>query len=152
MVIGYGNPLRQDDGLGWRAAEILEARGIEVLSCHQLTPELAAQIAHCELVVFLDAAADLEPGAIRCTEVSAEAVGAWTHDFTPGQLLSFTASAFGCVPRAILIAGGPFAMDLDNRLTGGGEQCAQRMAAAALLAVSGGELQPRSVQPLGNDA
>jgi len=45
LVIGYGNTLRGDDGLGQRAAEALAQRalpdGVEVLSCHQLTIELA---------------------------------------------------------------------------------------------------------------
>ena len=45
LIIGFGNPLRSDDGVGWRAAEELEHKlsgsGVEVITCHQLTPELA---------------------------------------------------------------------------------------------------------------
>jgi len=152
MVIGYGSPLRQDDGLGLRAAEILEAGGVDVLRCHQLTIELAAHIADAEIAVFLDAAADLEPGAVRCTEVACEPGSAWTHHLTPGQLLGFTAATFGRAPRALLISGGPFAMDFCEQLTDGGEECARKMAAAAFLAISGGELQAGSVQPLGHHA
>jgi len=150
MVIGYGNPLRQDDGLGLRAAEILEASGIEVIRCSQLTPELAAAIADSNLTIFLDAAADLEPGVVRCTEVTSEAASAWTHQLTPGQLLSL-ASMFGNTPRAVLIAGGPISMDFGEGLTAGGEECARRMAAAALRVIAG-ELQPSGVQPLGHYA
>ncbi|HTR36900.1 MAG TPA: hydrogenase maturation protease [Bryobacteraceae bacterium] len=144
MVVGYGNPLRQDDGMGLRAAEILEGNGIDVLRCHQLTPDLAADIADSQVAVFLDAAADLEPGAIRCTEVACEPGGAWTHHFTPGQLLRFTAAIFGRAPRAVLITGGAFALDFSEGLTDGGEQCAQRMAEAALLVI-GSQLQPCGV-------
>jgi len=151
MVIGYGNPLRRDDGLGLRAAEILEARGIDTLRCHQLTPELAAGIAKTEIVVFLDAAADLEPGEIRCAQVSEEVTGSWTHHLTPGQLLHLTAGIFASAPKALLITGGPFAMDFGDCLTAGGEQCARRMAEAALLALSG-QLQPGGVQTLGHHA
>ena len=152
MVIGYGNPVRQDDGLGLRAAELLEANGIEVLRCQQLTPELAADIADSQTAVFLDAAADLEPGAIRCTEVACEPGGASTHHLTPGQLLGFTAATFGRAPRALLISGGPCCMDFREGLTDGGEECARKMAAAALLLILGGKLQPRCVQPLGDHA
>ena len=42
LIIGYGNPLRGDDGFGWHAAlrlrEIIHDDGIEILPVHQLTP------------------------------------------------------------------------------------------------------------------
>ena len=44
LIIGYGNPLRGDDGIGPAAAALLAgdaADGAEVLACHQLLPELA---------------------------------------------------------------------------------------------------------------
>lgn len=45
LVLGYGNPLRSDDGLGWRVAvELFRANAsvdVLVLPCHQLTPDLA---------------------------------------------------------------------------------------------------------------
>jgi hydrogenase maturation protease len=152
MVIGYGNPLRQDDGLGLRAAEILEASGIDAMRCHQLTPELAASMAGSDLVIFLDAAANLEPGAVQCVEIAGEAVSAWSHHLTPGQLRSFAMSAYGREPRAVLITGGPFATDFGEGLTDGGEECARQMAATALLVIAGSELHPTGVQPLGHHA
>jgi hypothetical protein len=48
LIIGYGNPLRTDDGLGWRAAYRLAASlkdaPVEALAVHQLTPELGEAI------------------------------------------------------------------------------------------------------------
>src|SRR5580704_15594719 len=45
LVIGYGNPLRSDDALGWHAsrllAQALAGQEVDVITCHQLTPELA---------------------------------------------------------------------------------------------------------------
>ena len=45
LIIGYGNPLRSDDGFGWHAgrllAQALAGQEAEVITCHQLTPELA---------------------------------------------------------------------------------------------------------------
>jgi hydrogenase maturation protease len=45
LIIGYGNPFRSDDGLGWQIANELSRTNrsaeTEVLPCHQLTPELA---------------------------------------------------------------------------------------------------------------
>ena len=63
LIIAYGNSLRQDDGAGFLVAEQLEnlllARQLKVERrvTHQLTPELAAEIARKEVtvVVFVDA-------------------------------------------------------------------------------------------------
>jgi len=56
LVIGIGNPLRGDDGIGWRLAALLPARaGLAVRCSQQLTPELAEELAAVERVLFLDA-------------------------------------------------------------------------------------------------
>lgn len=70
LVIGYGNVLRSDDGLGWRVAQLLATderlTGARVLACHQLTPELAEDISASRLVVIVDARLDGgPPGSVR---------------------------------------------------------------------------------------
>jgi hydrogenase maturation protease len=58
LIIGYGNTLRNDDGVGVRVAEIIEEKqwpNTRVIATHQLTPELAADIADSHLVIFVDA-------------------------------------------------------------------------------------------------
>ena len=61
LVIGYGNTLRADDGLGPAVAERLGSEwadeDVGVLSCQLLTPELAEPVSRAEIVVFIDAAA-----------------------------------------------------------------------------------------------
>ena len=74
LIIGYGNPLRGDDAFGYRAAEELQASFIDhreavILPVHQLTPELAADIARAARVVFIDAAAEGEPGKLASRSV-----------------------------------------------------------------------------------
>jgi hypothetical protein len=49
LLIGIGNPLRGDDGVGWH---LVGERG---LCRHQLTPELAEALAAAERVLFVDA-------------------------------------------------------------------------------------------------
>ena len=51
-MIGLGNPLRGDDGVGWRLADAL---GEPHLALHQLTPDCAARLATCRRVLFIDA-------------------------------------------------------------------------------------------------
>jgi hydrogenase maturation protease len=58
LLIGYGNPAREDDGLGPAAAEAIEAHyieGITVEANYQLTVEDAATVAEHDIVVFIDA-------------------------------------------------------------------------------------------------
>jgi hydrogenase maturation protease len=58
LVIGYGNTLRSDDGVGPLVAEQVDTwnlLNVRSLSVHQLTPELAADIAQVETVFFIDA-------------------------------------------------------------------------------------------------
>ena len=56
LVIGIGNPLRGDDGIGWRlAAQLPAGSGLGVRCRQQLTPELAEELAAVERVLFLDA-------------------------------------------------------------------------------------------------
>ncbi|MCA9265088.1 MAG: hydrogenase maturation protease, partial [Planctomycetales bacterium] len=59
LVIGLGNTLRGDDALGRLAAERLRQRvdpqRVAVIDLISPTPELAAEIAGADLVVFLDA-------------------------------------------------------------------------------------------------
>ena len=48
LVLGYGNTLRRDDGVGPKAADAIAALnlpGVRVLTCQQLAPELAEPIA-----------------------------------------------------------------------------------------------------------
>ena len=58
LVIGYGNTLRGDDGAGYHIAQIVEAwdlPDVRSFSVHQLTPDLAADIAEVKTVIFIDA-------------------------------------------------------------------------------------------------
>ena len=74
VIVGYGNPLRSDDGLGWRVAEELSRRlsppEVEVIVRHQLTPELADDVRNADAVFFIDAARVGQPGEVTCTPVT----------------------------------------------------------------------------------
>lgn len=135
LVIGYGNTLREDDGVGWRAAELLEERlspdAAEIIRCHQLTPELAANLEQARIVVFLDAACDQEPGVVSSVPVQADEAGAWSHQLSPGQLLTLTKHLSGAAPPAFLIRGGVLRTGLGEKLTESGERAAVQMAEAA---------------------
>lgn len=141
VIIGYGNPLREDDGVGWRAADLLASHpglgSAEIIQRHQLLPELAGDLANAAVVVFLDAAKDLAPGEVRCERVEAEPLNGWSHQFGPSQLLGLALDLDGRGPTAYLIRGGVCKTDLGDRLSAVGCRCAEAMADAAITLLDG---------------
>jgi hydrogenase maturation protease len=121
LIIGYGNPLRGDDGVGWRVAERLRAAihdpDIEILAVHQLTPELMDPISRAGRVIFIDAAAGPVPGEIqeRTVEPHAAAGAAFSHHATPAALLAGARTLYGRAPQATLltVAGADFSLSDD---------------------------------------
>jgi hydrogenase maturation protease len=122
LIIGYGNPLRGDDGIGPRAAELLADRdvanlpllpeGVQVLVCHQLTIELAPQIAEADRLILIDARAAGEPGAIeQCTLTPAMPDrSSLTHHIDARGLLAAAEMLYGHAPETVLftMSGGSF--------------------------------------------
>jgi hydrogenase maturation protease len=108
LVIGYGNPLRGDDGIGPAvAADVarLGLPGVRVLEDHQLTPELAAELAEVQLAVFVDAAVGGDP--VTCVRLEATAAAAaMTHAADPRALLALARALYGRVPEAWLVTAG----------------------------------------------
>jgi hydrogenase maturation protease len=110
LIIGYGNPLRRDDGVGWSIVEWFDNNlhddRIEANAYHQLTPDLAQEISLAKVVIFVDAEEGGEPGASSIHTVKAEAItsSAFTHHITPSVLLSISQSLYGKHPKAFLAA------------------------------------------------
>lgn len=112
LIVGYGNPLRGDDGLGWRAADYLaglkefaEDPFVRIDTVHQLTPEIAEAVAEAGMTLFIDAAARTvghPPGTLKCQEVRVR--GAFPeklgHHLTPAQVLAYARAIYDRKPRA----------------------------------------------------
>ncbi len=109
LIIGYGNPLRSDDGFGWHAgrllAQALASRDVEVITCHQLTPELAERLSQCRRAVFIDADAEGKPGEIhgRAVRPQVPTASSFTHTCTPSGLLASAKQLYGKRPQAVVI-------------------------------------------------
>ena len=104
LILGYGNPLRADDGFGWQAAERLmaEAPNLDIRALHQLTPELAEPLSQANHAIFIDAAREGVPGELRQHPVEPQPAGAFTHHITPPALLALARDLYGRVPQAVL--------------------------------------------------
>lgn len=108
LIIGYGNPLRRDDGIGWEAAQALASLThglpIEVLPSHQLFPEMAEPISRSDLVIFIDACCDNSPGKLLFRTVTPERAfrNGFSHRVSPASLLASAEALYGKCPEAVL--------------------------------------------------
>lgn len=115
LLIGYGNDLRRDDGVGLVLAGLIEqswrALGVAVtrLSVHQLLPELAEEIAGPEIsaVVFVDARAVTSEEVNPQVQVQSLAVETQSpslgHHLNPASLLAYADLLYGRQPPAWLV-------------------------------------------------
>ena len=107
LVIAYGNPLRGDDGVAWRVADLLERTpiGAEVVRCQQLTPELAERLGAAPTVIFVDASRDVAAGAVseRAIEPAGEMSTRLSHVCTPASLVALARLLYGTSPAAFEI-------------------------------------------------
>lgn len=107
LILGWGNPGRQDDGLGpafIEAVSQLAPPGVTLDSDYQLTVENAVEAARHERVVFVDA--DRRgPGPFRMRRLRAGAqVSSFsTHSVAPGAVLSLCRHLFQAEPEAWLL-------------------------------------------------
>jgi hydrogenase maturation protease len=123
LVVGFGNELRGDDGVGQSVAEALWSRrhgvpvlgGVAFIWCAQLVPEIALDLSGASFAIFVDAAYDgRAPGSVHLSQLDEEvapkdrvgqvagALGCWV-DLSPTALLSLSAELFGAAPPATLV-------------------------------------------------
>jgi hydrogenase maturation protease len=123
LIIGYGNPDREDDGVAWhilqgvarrlgRPALDIETGGQDqlgqspdLLFVLQLTPELADLISEYDYVCFIDAHTGDYPEDLRITSVDAQfQTSPFTHHMTPQTCLALANTLYGRRPQAIVVS------------------------------------------------
>jgi hydrogenase maturation protease len=110
LVYGYGNPGRQDDGLGialvnrleeWALSQGLE--GIEFENNYQLNIEDAEAISAKDLVIFADASEeDIEDFCFSAVDGQGK-LAFTTHAASPGYILKLCQELFQKNPRVLLL-------------------------------------------------
>ena len=102
VVIGYGNTLRRDDGVGPKVAEAVAALGlpgVRALACALLTPELAEAVSQASVVIFVDAAVDA-PREVQMRKLApADSSQIMAHAASPATLLALARDVFGHAPE-----------------------------------------------------
>lgn len=123
VVIGYGNELRSDDGVGQKIANQVEHWGVpnvRSLAVHQLTPEIAETIADANTVIFVDAYPATDENAtvqvisIEPADSPDSSIG---HSSDPRSLLAFTEHLYDRTPHAWVIAIPAFNFDFGESLS-----------------------------------
>ncbi len=117
LILGYGNPLRGDDGFGPALAQRLQDAlrnndAIEIIASHQLALEYAEPLSRAERVVFIDARDCGTPGEIffeklpNAADVPAHGAPArFTHHLSPQTLLEYAQFLYGArPPEAFLLS------------------------------------------------
>ena len=136
LIIGYGNPDRQDDGVAWHvlsqlATELgMQAPGTpedpfpmlpgnpEFLFALQLVPEMGETISKFEKVCFVDA----HTGDIKETVRVMELVphyqhSAFTHHMTPQTCLEIAQTVYGAKTEGLLVSIRGYHFEFDDRLS-----------------------------------
>jgi hydrogenase maturation protease len=126
LILGYGNTLRKDDGLGVYTALALAALplpdDVEIRTYQQLSPELSPVLAQVDNAVFIDAALMLggqEPGTIntRVLQPRTNQPSGITHHFDPETLLAMAESLYGHAPHAMPFSVTAASFDLEEGLS-----------------------------------
>jgi len=104
LLLCWGNPARQDDGLGIAFAEACrqaDLPGVVLEVDYQPNVEQAAELARCRYAVCVDAAVSgREPFGFWPLRPRGAAMTFSTHRVEPEFLLAMAASCFGRAPEA----------------------------------------------------
>ena len=146
LLLGIGNTLRGDDGVGSRVLELLapKASRFRLLATRSLLPELALEIAQSPRVVFVDA--DVTVLGVTLERLSQEAARAAGHAWSPETLLAlarglgFTGDAWVCrIPVSACGHGEGLSLEAESAA-----QEAASMLLGTLMTVSAIESLPKS--------
>lgn len=135
LVIGYGNPDRQDDGVAWHILRALTTRlGLDSPRSYeerfpehdqidfdfqlQLTPEMAEDIHAYEYVCFADAHAGAIEEPVRLINIESEfQASPLTHHLTPQSLIAICETLYGKKPEAALLSVRGYHFGLSRQLS-----------------------------------
>lgn len=132
LIVGYGNPLRGDDGVGWHVAAQLYPRlagQANVQTHHQLTPDMAADWSTASAVLLVDARVGAPPGRIvrRVITPQARPASAFSHHVDAVLLAGLTAALFGRCPPVTLYTINGANFDLSETLSPAVQAAAARL-------------------------
>jgi hydrogenase maturation protease len=107
LIIGYGNTLRGDDGVGQRVANSATSwgmPGLTAIAVSELTPELAEPLAAAALAFFVDARCAVEGTTVEIQTLKPRVTGGiMAHAMDPRTLLGLAEALAGRSPPSWLV-------------------------------------------------
>jgi hydrogenase maturation protease len=123
LIVGYGNPYRQDDGVGFHVLKEIARRlghlplaldedgldslgsDVDLVVLPQLLPELAAKLGDYQQAIFVDAHTAPIAEELRCVVVEPRySPSAFTHHMKPETLMGLARAFSPVIPQAYLIS------------------------------------------------
>lgn len=123
LIIGIGNPLRGDDGIGWHIIKqinnYLPALEDNCFHVQQLSMDLIDPISQVDFVLFVDARLDEIPGKISYKEITQNSYSQspLSHYFDPETLLAATYVLYHRHPKAGVLTVGVQQIDFTEELS-----------------------------------
>jgi hydrogenase maturation protease len=133
LVLGYGNPGRQDDGLGPAAAAGIDNLGWPNLSAfdnYQLNIEDALEVAAHDVVWFVDASKTCPPPYEVHEVVPSLNIDFTSHLLRPETVLAIARKCYGGAARAHLLAIRGYEFEFIEALTA---KASENLQAALLM-------------------
>ncbi len=125
LLYGYGNPGRQDDGLGIALAEEIHTWAeehfpgkVEVDTNYQLNIEDAEKIAHYQMVIFADASQEsIESFTFTPVSPSKATIEFTMHAMSPAYIVYLCKDLFHREPNCFLLHIKGYAWDLKEGIS-----------------------------------
>jgi hydrogenase maturation protease len=136
LILGYGNPDRQDDGVAWTIVKDVANRlgvnppsifetlvtsmdgNLTLVVSLQLLPEMSEMISQYERVCFVDAHTGRVPDDLSIEQLGAEfQKSPFTHHLTPQTCLSLSRTLYGKSPMAELVSVRGYKFGFSNELS-----------------------------------
>jgi hydrogenase maturation protease len=148
LIIGYGNPDREDDGVAWHILRLIachygiqspqnyldgfypEDKSLDLYTALQLTPEMAETIASYDAVCFVDAHTGAVPNDVNVKQLEPGfQQSPFTHHMTPETCLSIAQTLYKKTPVALLVSVRGYSFNFKHALSPVTSQLSQLAAA-----------------------
>lgn len=144
LIFGFGNPGRQDDGLGIALVDHLQQ--LDLPHCtfeqnYQLNAEDSLLISEYETVIFADASVAVESVALTEIEPSHE-IGFTTHSMHPASVVALCNELYGKFPKCYLLEMRGFEWEMKEGLSEEAEVVLQMALDAMIQQLETGVVKP----------
>lgn len=125
LIYGYGNPGRQDDGLGSAFAEYIMHRMLPGVYCdtnYQLNIEDALEISRYDAVIFVDASINAVPPFEFYKLLPSREISFTTHAMPAQSVLALCEELYKKIPESYMLEIRGYGWEALEGLTGQAEQ------------------------------